>query len=516
MMDFKRYLVFLLIWPALFSAGQMPSDPLSRLISFKADSISKAVLLDSIGKNCNLFFSYNPSLINAEEKVSVDFAGVPLSQIFYQLIDPEKISYASIGNQVVFFPAGSKEEASMTVVELIRIKGIILDEKNNEPLPFCNIALAGYPIGTISNQNGRFLLKIDPKFKTDTIRISCIGYQPQWIPVSDIQDQDLQIVLQRNTIHLKSIDVIHYSPTQVLDSFFSNIQNNYETDYVLLSTFYREIIRQNGQYTDISEAVMEVMKAPYDDEFRDDHVKFVKGRKSSETQPYSQVKLRLKGGPYYITQLDVIKNLGSFLDPEYRYLYNYAFVRTTSMNHRETIVIDFKPLSSLRDVLYQGKLYFDRRTWALCRIEFEMTHEGLKEARDLLIEKEPKKMKAIPFELSYIVDYQLVGNKWYFYTAKNFFDIKINDRQNRQKTRFNSTSEIQITRIEKGDIQQFSRRDIFKPNEFITEKIDTIDANFWQEYNIIEPEDELVEALRNFDSYNLVIKHFNPKESQNK
>jgi len=499
------FLLVLGFSPGLF--GQTQGDPLSRLVSFRSDSVSREALLDSLEKKMGIFFSYNPKLIGAEEKIPVDVQSVPLSMLLHTLVDPDRISYTAIGNQIIFFPAGAKESTLVAEAPSILFKGTIFDEKKSEPLPYCNILLKGRSMGTISNQEGKFIFKIPAIAADDTVRISCMGYHPHWIAVAELgQYNEKDIILKRSTIQLKSIDVVHFNPQQVLDSFHHHLDRNYEENYVLLTAYYREVIKQNNQYTDVSEAIMEVMKAPCMDSYSDDHIKFVKGRKSTDIKPYSSIKLKLKGGPYYITQLDVVKNMASFLDPEYQSLYHYTFEKAVMINQRETVVIGFQPLLTLRDVLYEGKLYIDRKTWALSRTEFKMTREGLKEARKTLIEKEPKKMKAIPVDLSYSVDYQLIGDTWYFFTASNRYEIKVNDRQNRQKTLFNSVSEILTTRIEQGDFQKFSRRDIFKPNEFITEKIDTIDYDFWKEYNIIQPEDDLVEAIQGFESYNLIIK----------
>ncbi len=106
--------------------------------------------------------------------------------------------------------------------------------------------------------------------------------------------------------------------------------------------------------------------------------------------------------------------------------------------------------------------------------------------------------------LNYETNYKLVGNKWYFLSAKSTFLIKVIDREERLRTRFNSVSEILTTNIEHGDLQHFSKKELFKPNEFITEKIDTFDRGFWENYNVIQPEDELIKAIRNFENYNLL------------
>lgn len=509
MRDTCLHILCLLLLCSFVSAGQLPADPLNRPVNLHLKNIKKAELLDSIERAQGVFFSYNPELIGARDIVSIEASEKPLSLLLNEIIDREKIGFSSFGNQIVFYAVSEPNAPPADTLRHIIIKGIVFDERKSEPLPYCNIAVMGSTVGTMSNLDGKFSLKIPESFHSDTLRFSCIGYHTYSLPIAQIANTDTEIVLKRQTIQLKTIDVIHYNPHQVLDSFFYRIKYNYEDRYVLFTTYYREVIKQNNAYTDVSEAILEVMKSPYDNLYLNDHVKFVKGRKSSSVAPFSDVKLKLKGGPYYITQLDVVKVQGSFFDPEYRYLYKYSFQKSVLLNDRETIVIEFQPLTTMRDILYKGKFFIDRKTWALSRIEFEFTKEGLREARNMLIEKEPRKMKAIPTELSYIVEYQEMNGKWYFRSARSEFEIKINDRQKKQRTRFNSISEILTTHIEKGDLQQFSRRDIFKPNEFITEKIDSIDFNFWKNYNVIEPEEDLVNALKGFENYNMVIKQIN-------
>ena len=58
-------------------------------------------------------------------------------------------------------------------------KGKVLDSKTNEPLPFVNIGVFGKGIGTVSDEEGLFNLRIDKSKldKTDTIQFSSLGYQ---------------------------------------------------------------------------------------------------------------------------------------------------------------------------------------------------------------------------------------------------------------------------------------------------------------------------------------------------
>jgi hypothetical protein len=75
-----------------------------------------------------------------------------------------------------------------------------------------------------------------------------------------------------------------------------------------MNAFYRETVKQDDQYINVSEAVIEILKAPYQNSFRNDLVRLEKGRQSPEVQPFKWMNFKLQGGPFTITQLDVVKN----------------------------------------------------------------------------------------------------------------------------------------------------------------------------------------------------------------
>jgi hypothetical protein len=505
-MKTRNLIISLLLLLTIALHGQQSIDPLSSEIMLQTDSISKAELLDTIGHLLNVHFSYNPELLGAHEKVKLPPEKLNLLTILQQITNPELLAFHVLDNQIIFYPLKKEEEVKPQVPKtFFSIWGRVTDLKENEAIPFCNIAVMGTGIGTISNNDGYFQIKIPSAYVSDTLRISCLGYAPVNFKMATATDTSIYIALERTVFHLKTVEIVHYQPAILLQNFFDNLDKNYENHYTLLTTFYREMVLENDAYTDVSEAVLHVLKAPYSNEIREDLVKFVKGRKSSDVRPFEDIKFRLKGGPYYITKLDVVKNAESFINRDFINLFLYEFEHKTLLNGRETAIISFTPVYNLRDMLYEGLLYFDIETGALARVEFNYTKQGIKEARRLMIEKEPRDCKAVPTDLSYVVDYNFIDGKWYLLSAHSSIQIKIVNKEKKQKTAFRSTSEILITNIEKGDLQHFSRKDIFRPNEFFTEKITSYDEEFWENYNVIEPEESMENAIKDFDEHNLII-----------
>lgn len=497
------YIILAVCALPLFSVAQSGNPTLNIVVSINADT-TKAVLLEQLTTKYDLHFSYNPLLLNANEHVSLHIENKPLYEVLQKIIGKTELTYKAFDKQIVLFPKDVSPKPSQEMA-FFTLKGSVTELRKNEPIPFCNISIVGKAMGTMTNGEGKFSVKIPLEHSGDTLGFSALGFETFFLPIDQLKNDELSVKLSKKTYNLKTIDVIHYDPHYLLQQFDLRRATNYDNEYALFTTFYRELTRENKTYTDISEAVLKVMKAPYFDTQLDDHIKFVKGRKGAEIKPLHNIKFKLKGGPYFITKLDVVKHDESFINPELRHLYTYNFEQLTSIDNRQTAIVSFKPIKNLRDVLFEGKLYFDLETWGLARVEFRYTTQGLKMEQNSLILKEPKKHKAIPTALSYIIQYKYTNQMWRLSSSRSSFNITIRNKEKREKTKFYSVAELLVTNIEKGDFQHFSRKESFKSNEIFTEKIVSYDKLFWENYNTIRPEEELEKALKNFDDQNLII-----------
>ncbi|WP_405205371.1 serine hydrolase [Aquimarina sp. LLG6339-5] len=79
----------------------------------------------------------------------------------------------------------------------LRIKGRVLDKKNNIPIPYANIGIINTGNGTISNSDGSFTIKVSEENLTKEVLFSAIGFEQQSIPLAAL------INSEENTIRLK-------------------------------------------------------------------------------------------------------------------------------------------------------------------------------------------------------------------------------------------------------------------------------------------------------------------------
>ena len=66
--------------------------------------------------------------------------------------------------------------------------------------------------------------------------------------------------------------------------------------------------RRDRNYVSISEAVIDVYKGGYANEYQVDQVKLFKGRKSADVEKMDTVLFKVQGGPNTTILLDVVKN----------------------------------------------------------------------------------------------------------------------------------------------------------------------------------------------------------------
>ena len=135
-------------------------------------------------------------------------------------------------------------------------------------------------------------------------------YKNKIIPISDLRDNGYKNVISLETapIPIKEIIVKPLDPVDIVEKAINRIGKNYESVPNLMTAFYRETIRKNRSYVSIGEAVVEIFKAPYNNDIRYDGARIYKGRKSSDVEKMDTVLFKLQGGPVSVIQLDIAKN----------------------------------------------------------------------------------------------------------------------------------------------------------------------------------------------------------------
>nr|WP_199002868.1 carboxypeptidase-like regulatory domain-containing protein [Flavobacterium sp. ASV13] len=88
------------------------------------------------------------------------------------------------------------------------INGVIVSQKNNLPIEDTNVFAVSSKVGTITNKNGEFTLKLLPKYNNNEIlEFSHIGYLTTKISLSDLSQQKFKVSLKEDIENLSGVTV---------------------------------------------------------------------------------------------------------------------------------------------------------------------------------------------------------------------------------------------------------------------------------------------------------------------
>nr|WP_319511087.1 STN and carboxypeptidase regulatory-like domain-containing protein [uncultured Draconibacterium sp.] len=500
-MNTAKQLIILTILLLSFTAKgqQQDGSVFERRISIYQTDQSLDFVLEQISWQANVFFSYDASILNPTQKVSIAAQNKSLYTILNELFDASQYRFSELQNQIIITRKTDEKVVSVkqdsVPVKYFFLSGKLIESRKDRPIPFASVSIQKKPIGTISNTDGEFLLKVHPSYIRDTIIISCMGYEQKLLPANQLLDEDL-FILEPASIKIKEVKVTAVTPEKLLRNMRENYSKNYTPSTKLMTAFYRETVKQDKNYISVSEAVMEVLKAPYIGTTRGDLVRLLKGRKSRDVQPFKWLNFKLMGGPFTITELDAVKTVETFINPEYEYAYSYQISDVIRYENQPVYVVKFEPKTNDFYPPFEGEMYVHRETFALVHASYHLNKIGLKQAEEVMIKKKPRKVKARPTYVYYQVNYRQYQGKWHLASAKASVKFKVRSKRDKLNSTFHSVSDLLITNIEPTDLKRFNKDERFNRNDIFVEVLGTYDQKFWENYNIIKPNESLRNAFK--------------------
>lgn len=373
---------------------------------------------------------------------------------------------------------------------LIRISGVVRDQFSNERIEDASVTVPGTNIGTITNADGYFTLKL--KTKPEYIEISSIGYKTNKYSLErGLENQKIGLV--PSTMMLKELVIYSGQAFNLVHEALNKRRENNAQDTELLTSFYRETIQKGSRFVDISEAVLETYKAGYELGITYDKAKVIQGRRLVSQREKDTIAVKVMGGPVLPINLDAVKNDVVLFDEADAGAYEYAMDEPVVIDDEPQLVIRFTPIDERPWALYYGKIYLNRRTLAFTRLEFSLNMKDQAKAIRHMLHKKPFGLRFRPRELTTIVNYKN-GRISYM---KNTFRFHCDWVKRLFARNYTCISEMVVTDVQENykgpkivSKESFGERDTF---------YDTVryfsDPNFWGDYNIIEPTESLEKAV---------------------
>ncbi len=388
------------------------------------------------------------------------------------------------------------QEPAKITQTLSEFKGHVYDSSSKDPLSYVDINISGTNISTITNNEGAFLLKVPNQYLDKTIKISLLGYAKGEIPISSLKQEENKIYLDVSITQLSFVNVYGVKNAEALVKATLNKKSEfYDNDQTNMTAFYRETIKKRNKNASLSEAVLSIQKQPYSNN-KNDEISLLKSRKSTDYTRLDTLALKLQGGPFSALYTDMIKYPEYIFDRNNLSDYTFTFDESTQLNNRLVYVVNFKQKKNDDEPLYYGKLYIDSQTLALTSAIYNLNLSNRTLASEMFVKKKPNNARVYPTLASYRVDYRTRNNKWYYGYGKIELTFKVNYKRKLFNNVYTLNCEMAITDWKIANEAKLTGEKL-KANVILTDKASGFsDPEFWGEYNIIEPEKSIENAIK--------------------
>jgi hypothetical protein len=475
---------------------------LEKRFSFIFSNTPYEAVVDSLRHKVKCGFSYSPDIFPEKRRFSAVFLNQKLSALLDSLLNPLSFTYKVVGNNVVFLKKeiALRESAGLSSVEqadtmkVLKLSGKVISCQDKKPIEFTSIYIRNRNIGTMSNIDGNFTIKVPKSSFTDSVYFSCIGYKPVHVMVGDFRPDGNIITLEISNIQLKEVKVKPIDPKEILRKTLEGIRSNYSNHPLNLIAFYREVLRQDHQYVGLSEAVLNIYKASYNN-FANDQVSIYKGRRTRFNKQMDTVLFKFQGGISTSLMLDIAKNPSNFITDEYMVFYDFTLDEIVNVDGRYTYVLAFDQTDACPYPLYKGKLYIDIESYALVRADFAISPKAIDKASDLLVQKSSRKLKVKPTFSSYIVNYTRLNSTWYLNYIREEVEFKVKRKYSLYSTSFHLKAEMLVTQTDSVNVRRIKFDKQVRYSDIFVDKIGKYDPEFWGSFNILQPDESLEEAI---------------------
>ncbi len=382
--------------------------------------------------------------------------------------------------------------------EEVLVTGTVRDRVSRKALENVTVSLSGTSIGTVTNADGLFSLKIPERLSAMQLELSHLSYINTRLSVNEPLEGGV-VWMMPVSMELDEAVVYGGNARLIVEEALRKIPDNYSSEDNLSSAFYRETIRKNNRYISISEAMMDVYKTDYS--YRTvsyDKVQLVKARRLLSQKAGDTLSVKVAGGPNLALNLDVVKNPDLLFDRETINFYEFTQEPSVLMDDRVQYVIGFRPKIYQEYALFEGKLYIDSGRLSFTRAEFSLDLSDIDKAVSSILVRKPNGLRFRPLDVNFLVSYRNRGEKTYLNYISNEIRFKCDWRRRLFSSTYTARSEMVVVESEAVQERVISRRDAFGERQIFYDAVQDYwqDEDFWKDYNIIEPTETLENAVR--------------------
>ena len=378
--------------------------------------------------------------------------------------------------------------------DFMTVAGRVVDARSGRPLHYASVTLTDTQLSNITNSEGVFTLKIPAGvYAGKKLAISHLGYALTLKSIEEFEgttsERPLTIRMLPVSLVLDPATIHAMDAEELVTMAFNRVPINYPQQKMGLTAFYREMVRKGDtKYLSLNEAIIDINKAAYHG-YAADRAGIYKGRGSVNYDASDTLLIQYQGGVIGSLAIDQAKNpfCGVTRDEMFK-CYEFHLESTEMLDNQLFYVVSFDQRPGQDEIWFRGKLYIDAESLAIGRVEMNMNVEGREDATQIFIRKKPLRTKIDVVSAEYVVNYKNLGGIWYYDYARIGIKIDTKRKYALLKTHYSITSELAVTdRSEKE--KTIGNENKIRFSDQLSKRVsDFMDDNFWENYNIIEPD----------------------------
>jgi len=366
------------------------------------------------------------------------------------------------------------------------LRGRVLDAETHQPIPNAQVGIAGNRLGTSTNVEGRFALRVPAAYQASQLEVALLGYRPLRRALPPLPGPELLLELHLSPASLANVTVTA-SAEGIIREAVARIMRNYPVRPTQLTGFYRESDEEatSQRYDYLAEGLLQVQKAGYQHPRDQGAVQVLEARRVDlrPAQPGAALPpINWIAGAFVPHRFDFVHTRAEFINPARFKNYTYRFSPQTTFQGRAVYVITFEPRPGTQRANFAGEVYIDEQSYAFLGARWHLTPAGIRRERLLVF---------TAAERAYRADYQLYAGLYYL---KSIWYNTLGQPQAGQVR--HHLAEFVTTAIDTaqapapGYAARSQYTDVFLQNPV------PYDSTFWQHYTAVLPPQALLDQAR--------------------
>ena len=365
------------------------------------------------------------------------------------------------------------------------LRGRVLDAETHQPIPNAQVGVGGNRLGTSTNADGRFALRVPAAYQNSQLEVALLGYRPLRRALPPLPGPELLLELQISPAGLANVTVTA-SAEGIIREAVARIPLNYPVRPTQLTGFYRESDEEASQqrYDYLAEGLLRVQKAGYQYPRDPGAVQVLEARRVDlrPAQPAALPPINWIAGAFVPHRFDFVHTRAEFINPAHFKDYTYRFSPQTTFQGRAVYVITFEPRPGTRRANFAGEVYIDEQRYAFLGARWHLTPLGIRRERLLVF---------AATERAYRADYQPYAGRYYLKSIwYNTLGQPLAGQVRHHLAEFVTTAIDTAQAPAPGYAARSQYTDVFLQNPV------PYDSAFWQHYTTLLPPQALLDQAR--------------------